>query len=204
MPVNLGASESRVDGIASRYPLLKHEDPVLSTPGAGYDMALGHDSLPQYVSLYSSNRPCSRRFREHPTSTKEDSRENEIKASRRGSKGDDETSVILRAMIPNKKWSNESGEWVQTVSSMEISRAELGLLNSRVSARLIAHQARSQAVCSVREEVFSELYDELVRQVTIECPERGLLLLRVRDETRMNLDTFSELYRFVRRTRTLK
>jgi hypothetical protein len=31
--------------------------------------------------------------------------------------------------------------------------------------------------------------DELVRQVTINCAERGLLLLRVRDELRMVLSS---------------
>lgn len=36
--------------------------------------------------------------------------------------------------------------------------------------------------------------DELIRQVTIESPERGLLLLRVRDEVRMTLDAYKTLY----------
>lgn len=32
-------------------------------------------------------------------------------------------------------------------------------------------------------------------QITLECPERGLLLLRLRDEARMNLETYTEIYR---------
>ncbi|RYG43442.1 hypothetical protein EON68_00405 [archaeon] len=36
--------------------------------------------------------------------------------------------------------------------------------------------------------------DELIRQVTINAPERGLLLLRVRDEIRMTLDAYKTLY----------
>jgi hypothetical protein len=32
--------------------------------------------------------------------------------------------------------------------------------------------------------------DELIRQVTVECAERGLLLLRVRDELRMTLAAY--------------
>ncbi len=38
------------------------------------------------------------------------------------------------------------------------------------------------------------LPDELIRQVTLESPERGLLLLRVRDEIRMTLDAYKTLY----------
>jgi len=36
--------------------------------------------------------------------------------------------------------------------------------------------------------------DELIRQVTINCAERGLLLLRVRDEIRMTLAAYQALY----------
>jgi dynein light intermediate chain len=36
--------------------------------------------------------------------------------------------------------------------------------------------------------------DELIRQVTLDSPERGLLLLRVRDEIRMTLDAYRTLY----------
>ena len=38
------------------------------------------------------------------------------------------------------------------------------------------------------------LLDELIRQVTIECAERGLLLLRVRDEIRMTIAAYQTLY----------
>lgn len=38
------------------------------------------------------------------------------------------------------------------------------------------------------------LADELIRQITIDAPERGLLMLRVRDEARMTLDAYKTLY----------
>ena len=40
----------------------------------------------------------------------------------------------------------------------------------------------------------SSLADELIRQVTINCAERGLLLLRVRDEIRMTIAAYQTLY----------
>lgn len=36
--------------------------------------------------------------------------------------------------------------------------------------------------------------DEIIRQVTVNCAERGLLLLRVRDEMRMTLAAYQTLY----------
>ena len=38
------------------------------------------------------------------------------------------------------------------------------------------------------------LSDELIRQITVNCAERGLLLLRVRDEIRMTVAAYQALY----------
>ncbi len=60
--------------------------------------------------------------------------------------------------------------------------------------RLQARQARESGICPVREELYSQCFDELIRQVALESPERGLLLLRVRDEVRMSIAAYSTLY----------
>lgn len=36
--------------------------------------------------------------------------------------------------------------------------------------------------------------DEIIRQVTINCTERGLLLLRIRDEIDMSMEAYETLY----------
>ena len=36
--------------------------------------------------------------------------------------------------------------------------------------------------------------DEIIRQVTVNCAERGVLLLRVRDEIRMTTNAYQTLY----------
>ena len=46
----------------------------------------------------------------------------------------------------------------------------------------------------MREELYAQCFDELIRQVTINCAERGLLLLRVRDEARMSIAAYQTLY----------
>ena len=55
-------------------------------------------------------------------------------------------------------------------------------------------QAREKGICPVREELYSQCFDEIIRQVTIECPKRGLLLLRVRDEIKMTIASYQTLY----------
>ena len=46
----------------------------------------------------------------------------------------------------------------------------------------------------MREELYAQCFDEIIREVTINCAERGLLLLRVRDEMRMTVAAYQTLY----------
>ncbi|KAL4114601.1 hypothetical protein PRIC2_014535 [Phytophthora ramorum] len=56
------------------------------------------------------------------------------------------------------------------------------------------YQARVHAVCPVREKFFLQVFEELIREVACECPERGLMLLRVRDELRLTIEAHQTLY----------
>jgi len=60
--------------------------------------------------------------------------------------------------------------------------------------KLMERQARESGICPVREELFSQCFDEIIRQVTLNEPERGLLLLRVRDEIKMTITAYQTLY----------
>ena len=39
-----------------------------------------------------------------------------------------------------------------------------------------------------RRELYKQAFDETIRQVAIHCPERGQLLMRIRDEMNMTLE----------------
>merc|ERR1719261_2372338 len=67
-------------------------------------------------------------------------------------------------------------------------------LQEQMDTRLLERQARETGICPVREDLYSQCFDELIRQVTLDGPERGLLTLRVRDEIRMTIDAYKTLY----------
>merc|ERR1711998_184327 len=67
-------------------------------------------------------------------------------------------------------------------------------LQEELDKRLQQRQARETGICPIREELYAQCFDELIRQVTIICAERGLLLLRVRDEIRMATCAYQSLY----------
>ena len=55
-------------------------------------------------------------------------------------------------------------------------------IHTHTHTQLQQRQARETGICPVREELYAQCFDELIRQVTLDQPERGLLLMRVRDE----------------------
>ena len=46
----------------------------------------------------------------------------------------------------------------------------------------------------MREELYAQCFDELIRQITINCAERGFLLVRVRDEIKQTIVAYQTLY----------
>merc|ERR1712024_232257 len=67
-------------------------------------------------------------------------------------------------------------------------------LQQNLDAKLLELQARETGMCPIREELYSQCFDELIRQVTINCAERGFLLVRVRDEIKMTIQAYQTLY----------
>ena len=96
--------------------------------------------------------------------------------------------------LSGREWTEDGQLWVQYVSSTPATRLDVINLHEQLDQRLLQRQARETGICPVREELYAQCFDELIRQVTINCAERGLLLLRVRDEIRMTIAAYQTLY----------
>ncbi|OQS07187.1 axonemal dynein light intermediate polypeptide 1 [Thraustotheca clavata] len=101
---------------------------------------------------------------------------------------------ILRAMLPPREWKEFSGTWRQNVSCIPTSRTDVVALQEKLDASINNEQAKKSGVCANRERLHAQVFDEIIRQVTLACPERGLLLLRIRDEIRMTIEAYQALY----------
>ena len=47
-------------------------------------------------------------------------------------------------------------------------------------------------ICS--EKLNESVFDELIRQITINLPERGIMAVRIKNEAKMTIDTYQTLY----------
>mmetsp|Transcript_24048 Transcript_24048/g.60599 ORF Transcript_24048/g.60599 Transcript_24048/m.60599 type:complete len:245 (+) Transcript_24048:83-817(+) len=101
---------------------------------------------------------------------------------------------ILHALLPPREWVESERNMIQYVSAAQATRLDVIQLQEALDHKLMERQARETGICPVREELYSQCFDELIRQICINCPERGLLLLRVRDELRMTIAAYQTLY----------
>ncbi|KAJ1444821.1 axonemal dynein light chain [Pelagophyceae sp. CCMP2097] len=93
-------------------------------------------------------------------------------------------------MLPPREWTQASGTWMQYVDKSPADRDAVLRLQRKLDELLNDRQARVSGMCEVRAYLYRQACDELVRHVALDCPERGLLLLRARDERRMALDAW--------------
>merc|ERR1712046_187964 len=110
------------------------------------------------------------------------------------SKAPTQTEDILNSILPPREWTEDGQLWIQYVSSTPATRLDVVNLQEQLDLKLQQRQARETGICPVREELYAQCFDELIRQITINCAERGLLLLRVRDEIRMTIAAYQTLY----------
>jgi dynein light intermediate chain len=102
---------------------------------------------------------------------------------------------VINAIIPPRDWLDSMDKlYIQYVSHQPASREDVIELRDRLDRMLLDRQARAEGVCPVREELYAQAFDEIIRQVAVDCPERGLLLMRVRDEHRMTLAAYQTIY----------
>merc|ERR1711959_476824 len=67
-------------------------------------------------------------------------------------------------------------------------------LTNRLDRDLASKQARPDGICPVRRHLFGNAFEDLLRRVGHDCVERGLLLQRTRDETRLTVDAYRTVF----------
>eukprot|EP00697_Spironema_sp_BW2_P000034 gnl/Spiro4/10065_TR5339_c0_g1_i1.p1 gnl/Spiro4/10065_TR5339_c0_g1~~gnl/Spiro4/10065_TR5339_c0_g1_i1.p1 ORF type:complete len:257 (+),score=53.91 gnl/Spiro4/10065_TR5339_c0_g1_i1:50-820(+) len=101
---------------------------------------------------------------------------------------------VLNDILPPREYLENGEWWVQCVSPVIATRVDVKKLQDRLDQLLKFRQARETGICPIREDLYSQCFDELIRQVTIQCAERGRLMHRVRDEMRMTINAYRTLY----------
>jgi hypothetical protein len=109
------------------------------------------------------------------------------------------TDKILPAVLPPRRFAyydERTGadvEVIQPVSKQQALREDLHNLEQLLDFKLKDSKARMMGLCPVRSAIVEMAAEELLRQIVIDLPERGLLLRRVLNESRMTTDAWRSL-----------
>lgn len=120
--------------------------------------------------------------------------------NKKGSEGEkteyDDYSVkdALNKILPPKKIPQNDQLWVQYVSCTPVTKVEVMNLKEGLDKRIKTLKAKDTGICTTRELLYNECFDELIRQVTINCLERGILMMRIKKESEMSIKAYQNLY----------
>jgi dynein light intermediate chain len=79
-------------------------------------------------------------------------------------------------------------------STIPSTQYDLHQLQERFHRMLYKEQALEIGLCPKRRRIYNDLFDELIRLITLQCSERGLLLGRIKNEYVQWMNTYEELY----------
>ena len=100
----------------------------------------------------------------------------------------------LNSLLPPKEFMENGQLWVQYVSPSPATKMDVISLQDELDKRLMQRQARECGIWPIREELYSQAFDELIRQITINWAERGFLLARVKEEIKMTIQAYQTLF----------
>lgn len=84
--------------------------------------------------------------------------------------------------------------WVQSVSTTPSTLQDVISLQDALDSLLCSSQARQVGICPIREKIYVSCFEEVIREVTLDCVERGELLHRVKEDLEKRVSALKALY----------
>ena len=100
----------------------------------------------------------------------------------------------LDTILPPKESTEDGQIYMQFVSCVPADKNDVIKLSKDLENQMKIRQARETGICNNREELYSECFDELIRQVTINSLQRGELLNHVKDQMNVTTNYYQKLY----------
>lgn len=103
--------------------------------------------------------------------------------------------ALARLFPPTEAGLDSDGNMKASVASTGyIDRMTVIHLQDSIDKRVKELEARPIGVDPIREGIYADALNEIIRQVAVLCPERGMLLAELRDEVQETNDTYDLLF----------
>ena len=101
---------------------------------------------------------------------------------------------VLNQIFSPIEFTEDGISYSQSVSASAGTKSDVLKLKTQLENLIHVRRARTIGLCNIRHDLYSQCFDEIIRQVTIDCNPRGRLLVKVRDHYRMTIDAYRSLY----------
>ena len=101
---------------------------------------------------------------------------------------------FLDAILPPRRITENDLIYYHFVSCDSAIVNDILKLNKNLQNQLKIRGAKLSGVCPIREELYFECFEEIIRQVTINCLQRGDLLNRIKLEMKYEINYYRDLY----------
>ena len=124
---------------------------------------------------------------------------NELEMRKNASNEFDEKDPValksyLDTILPPKESTDEGKIYMQFVSTTEADKDTVIKLASELENQMKVRNAKETGIDNNREELYSECFDELIRQITVNSLQRGELLNHVKDQMKETINYYQKLY----------
>ena len=101
---------------------------------------------------------------------------------------------FLDQILPPKRFSDGTLDYVQHVSTTPSSRSDILALEEQLDDLIKTRKARLTGIDPVKGELYDECFNEIIRQVAIDSQERASLLISIRDEIKESINGYEKQY----------
>ncbi|EAY00579.1 hypothetical protein TVAG_357850 [Trichomonas vaginalis G3] len=100
----------------------------------------------------------------------------------------------LDQIFPPKKSNDGTFDYIQHASTASASRSDIIALEEQLDHLLKEKKARATGICPIRAELFDDCFNEIIRQVAVDCTERATLLIDIRNEIQETISGYKKQY----------
>jgi dynein light intermediate chain len=101
---------------------------------------------------------------------------------------------FLDSILPPKKVHENGLIFYHFVSCDSAIVNDILKLHKNLQTQMKIRGAKESGICPIREELYNECFEEIIRQVTINCLQRGDLLNRIKLEMNYEINYYRQLY----------
>ncbi|EAY21294.1 Inner dynein arm light chain, axonemal-related protein [Trichomonas vaginalis G3] len=110
-----------------------------------------------------------------------------------GVDGDQINRDVLNSLFPPIEFEQDEIKYTRSISTAPISKTDVTKLRTELDTLLHKNKTKPKGIDIIRSELYSQCFEEVIRQVTIDSNARGRLLFRIRNHYKTLIQSYKDL-----------